>query len=159
MGDLGYAHELGNYAEYSGGPSTAETHAYARTLLDAATASPGAGWPAARLTRIAQPTHGLVSGALQRRPAACLPWCGTPPCLAPPLPQLADGRGRSLIVGGGIANFTDVAATFKGIIQVGCWAGCGCWLAWVMSPQPGRGSALVGQASRQLISTCEPGAA
>eukprot|EP00879_Flechtneria_rotunda_P001974 GHRR01002149.1.p1 GENE.GHRR01002149.1~~GHRR01002149.1.p1 ORF type:complete len:429 (+),score=132.82 GHRR01002149.1:134-1420(+) len=28
-----------------------------------------------------------------------------------------DGRGRALIVGGGIANFTDVAATFKGIIQ------------------------------------------
>lgn len=68
VGDLGYAHELGNYAEYSGGPSTAETHAYARTLLDAATANP-------------------------------------------------DGRGRALIVGGGIANFTDVAATFKGIIQ------------------------------------------
>lgn len=43
VGDLGYAHELGNYAEYSGGPSTAETHAYARTLLDAATANPGAG--------------------------------------------------------------------------------------------------------------------
>ncbi|KAL4438042.1 hypothetical protein ABPG77_004263 [Micractinium sp. CCAP 211/92] len=68
VGDLGYAHELGNYAEYSGGPSTAETHAYARTLLDAATANP-------------------------------------------------DGRGRALIVGGGIANFTNVAATFKGIIQ------------------------------------------
>jgi ATP citrate (pro-S)-lyase len=28
-----------------------------------------------------------------------------------------DGRGRALIVGGGVANFTDVAATFKGIIQ------------------------------------------
>jgi ATP citrate (pro-S)-lyase len=42
VGDLGYAGELGNYAEYSGGPSTHETHAYARTLLDAATANPGA---------------------------------------------------------------------------------------------------------------------
>lgn len=31
----------------------------------------------------------------------------------------ADGRPRALLVGGGIANFTDVAATFKGIIQVG----------------------------------------
>lgn len=30
----------------------------------------------------------------------------------------ADGRTRALLVGGGIANFTDVAATFKGIIQV-----------------------------------------
>ena len=29
----------------------------------------------------------------------------------------ADGRGRALLVGGGIANFTDVAATFKGIIR------------------------------------------
>jgi hypothetical protein len=29
------------------------------------------------------------------------------------------GNGRrALLVGGGIANFTDVAATFKGIIQV-----------------------------------------
>ena len=30
----------------------------------------------------------------------------------------ADGQTRALLVGGGIANFTDVAATFKGIIQV-----------------------------------------
>ena len=30
----------------------------------------------------------------------------------------ADGRARALVVGGGIANFTDVAATFRGIIQV-----------------------------------------
>ncbi|GBF94241.1 ATP-citrate synthase alpha chain [Raphidocelis subcapitata] len=28
-----------------------------------------------------------------------------------------DGRGRALLIGGGIANFTDVAATFKGIIR------------------------------------------
>uniref|UniRef100_A0A061S2C8 ATP citrate synthase n=1 Tax=Tetraselmis sp. GSL018 TaxID=582737 RepID=A0A061S2C8_9CHLO len=28
-----------------------------------------------------------------------------------------DGRGRALLVGGGIANFTDVAVTFRGIIQ------------------------------------------
>jgi ATP citrate (pro-S)-lyase len=27
-----------------------------------------------------------------------------------------DGRKRALIIGGGIANFTDVAATFNGII-------------------------------------------
>jgi hypothetical protein len=46
-----------------------ETYAYAKTLLDVATANP-------------------------------------------------DGRTRALLVGGGIANFTDVAATFKGIIQV-----------------------------------------
>ena len=28
-----------------------------------------------------------------------------------------DGRKRALLIGGGIANFTDVAATFSGIIQ------------------------------------------
>ena len=38
----------------------------------------------------------------------------------------ADGEGRALLVGGGIANFTDVAATFKGIIQVGA-GGPGLW--------------------------------
>ena len=30
---------------------------------------------------------------------------------------IATGKPRALVVGGGIANFTDVAATFKGIIQ------------------------------------------
>ena len=28
-----------------------------------------------------------------------------------------DGRGRALLIGGGIANFTDVASTFAGIIR------------------------------------------
>lgn len=28
-----------------------------------------------------------------------------------------DGRKRALLIGGGIANFTDVAATFSGIIR------------------------------------------
>lgn len=67
VGDLGFAGELGNYGEYSGAPSEAETYSYACTVLDAATAGP-------------------------------------------------DGRGRALLIGGGIANFTDVAATFRGII-------------------------------------------
>lgn len=31
---MGYAHELGNYAEYSGAPSEDETLKYARTLVD-----------------------------------------------------------------------------------------------------------------------------
>lgn len=31
----------------------------------------------------------------------------------------AGSSKRALVVGGGIANFTDVAATFKGIIKVG----------------------------------------
>ncbi|KAI5061273.1 hypothetical protein GOP47_0023778 [Adiantum capillus-veneris] len=68
VGDLGYASDLGNYAEYSGAPNEEEVLHYARVLIDCATANP-------------------------------------------------DGRGRALIVGGGIANFTDVAATFSGIIR------------------------------------------
>ncbi|MCO5610543.1 hypothetical protein L7F22_064782 [Adiantum nelumboides] len=68
VGDLGYATDLGNYAEYSGAPREDEVLHYARVLIDCATANP-------------------------------------------------DGRGRALIVGGGIANFTDVAATFGGIIR------------------------------------------
>mmetsp|Transcript_9182 Transcript_9182/g.23162 ORF Transcript_9182/g.23162 Transcript_9182/m.23162 type:complete len:445 (-) Transcript_9182:276-1610(-) len=68
VGDLGLAHELGNYGEYSGAPNTNETYAYTKTVLQCATAAP-------------------------------------------------DGRGRALLIGGGIANFTDVAVTFTGIIR------------------------------------------
>eukprot|EP01018_Ginkgo_biloba_P011366 Gb_25477 [translate_table: standard] len=68
VGDLGYANELGNYAEYSGAPNEDEVLQYARVLIDCATANP-------------------------------------------------DGRKRALVIGGGIANFTDVAATFSGIIR------------------------------------------
>ncbi|CAL9153715.1 unnamed protein product, partial [Musa hybrid cultivar] len=68
VGDLGYASELGNYAEYSGAPNEEEVLKYARVVLDCATADP-------------------------------------------------DGRKRALLIGGGIANFTDVAATFNGIIK------------------------------------------
>lgn len=60
MGDLGFAQELGNYGEYSGAPNTAETYAYAKTVLECVTANP-------------------------------------------------DGRGRALLIGGGIANFTGKA--------------------------------------------------
>ncbi|XP_078445177.1 ATP-citrate synthase alpha chain protein 2 [Wolffia australiana] len=68
VGDLGYAMELGNYAEYSGAPNEEEVLQYARVVLDCATSDP-------------------------------------------------DGRKRALLIGGGIANFTDVAATFNGIIR------------------------------------------
>lgn len=34
MGDLGYASELGNYAEYSGAPNEEEVLQYARVVLD-----------------------------------------------------------------------------------------------------------------------------
>ncbi|CAL5396112.1 unnamed protein product [Camellia sinensis] len=68
VGDLGFASELGNYAEYSGAPNEEEVLQYARVVIDCATADP-------------------------------------------------DGRERALVIGGGIANFTDVAATFNGIIR------------------------------------------
>ncbi|XP_051146131.1 ATP-citrate synthase alpha chain protein 1 [Andrographis paniculata] len=68
VGDLGYASELGNYAEYSGAPNEEEVLQYARVVIDCATADP-------------------------------------------------DGKTRALVIGGGIANFTDVAATFNGIIR------------------------------------------
>ncbi|MBA0563211.1 hypothetical protein Golob_008207 [Gossypium lobatum] len=68
VGDLGFASELGNYAEYSGAPNEGEVLQYARVVIDCATAEP-------------------------------------------------DGRERALVIGGGIANFTDVGATFNGIIR------------------------------------------
>lgn len=40
VGDLGYADELGNYAEYSGAPNEEETLQYARSLIDVRVSSP-----------------------------------------------------------------------------------------------------------------------
>nr|CAD1838362.1 unnamed protein product [Ananas comosus var. bracteatus] len=40
VGDLGYASELGNYAEYSGAPKEEEVLQYARVVIDCATANP-----------------------------------------------------------------------------------------------------------------------
>jgi len=68
VADLGFGAELGNYGEYSGDPSEAETYQYAMTLL---------------------------SLAIRHN----------------------DGRPKALIIGGAVANFTDVAATFSGIIR------------------------------------------
>mmetsp|Transcript_9699 Transcript_9699/g.29138 ORF Transcript_9699/g.29138 Transcript_9699/m.29138 type:complete len:1084 (-) Transcript_9699:354-3605(-) len=68
VADYGWGHELANYGEYSGAPSTEETFVYAKTLLS------------------------LMMK--HRHP-----------------------EGKFLIIGGGIANFTDVAATFTGLIQ------------------------------------------
>jgi len=70
IADLGYVEELANYGEYSGDPSTDETYAYAKTILDL-------------MTREKSP----------------------------------DGKPKYLIIGGGIANFTDVVSTFSGVIK------------------------------------------
>ncbi len=66
--DAGYGHELANYGEYSGAPTTAQTYDYARTILSLMTRTPHA-------------------------------------------------QGKVLLIGGGIANFTDIAQTFKGVIK------------------------------------------
>jgi len=68
VADYGWGHELANYGEYSGAPSTEETFVYAKTLL------------------------GLML-------------------------RYKHPEGKFLIIGGGIANFTDVAATFTGLIK------------------------------------------
>lgn len=68
ISDLGYGHELANYGEYSGAPSTEHTFEYAKTLIQL-------------MTRVKDP------------------------------------QGKIFIIGGGIANFTDVAATFTGLIN------------------------------------------
>lgn len=68
ISDLGFGHELANYGEYSGAPSTEHTFEYAKTLISLMT-------------------------------------------------REKDPRGKIFIIGGGIANFTDVAATFTGLIK------------------------------------------
>jgi ATP citrate (pro-S)-lyase len=68
ISDLGFGHELANYGEYSGAPSTEHTYEYAKTLI------------------------GLMT-------------------------KDKDRLGKIFIIGGGIANFTDVAATFAGLIK------------------------------------------
>ena len=68
ISDLGFGHELANYGEYSGAPSTEHTFEYAKTVISLMT-------------------------------------------------KQKDPRGKILIIGGGIANFTDVAATFTGLIN------------------------------------------
>mmetsp|Transcript_13146 Transcript_13146/g.29197 ORF Transcript_13146/g.29197 Transcript_13146/m.29197 type:complete len:1101 (-) Transcript_13146:408-3710(-) len=68
VADYGFSHELANYGEYSGAPTTEECFEYAKTIL------------------------GLMC-------------------------KYKHPDGKVLIIGGGIANFTDVAATFTGLIK------------------------------------------
>ncbi len=63
----GYGKDLGNYGEYSGGPTTAETYMYSKEIIKLA----------------------LNSSAPR----------------------------KAIVIAGGVANFTDVKSTFKGIIQ------------------------------------------
>lgn len=84
----GFAHELANYGEYSGAPTEGQTYEYAKTI---------------------RPCLQFFSRCCLALTFACtvdLMTRGTP-----------NPEGKILIIGGGIANFTNVAATFKGIIR------------------------------------------
>ena len=74
ISDLGYSHELANYGEYSGAPSTEHTFEYAKTLI------------------------GLMTKKENQKKGG-------------------GDDGKIFIIGGSIANFTDVAATFAGLIK------------------------------------------
>jgi ATP citrate (pro-S)-lyase len=71
ISDLGYSHELANYGEYSGAPSTEHTYEYAKTLIGL-----------------------MTKGKYDPKK-----------------------DGKIFIIGGSIANFTDIAATFAGLIK------------------------------------------
>ena len=73
ISDLGFGHELANYGEYSGAPSTEHTFEYAKTLI--------------RLMTKEKNT------------------------------TISKKDSKIFIIGGAIANFTDVAATFDGLIK------------------------------------------
>ena len=129
VGDLGYAEELGNYAEYSGAPNTQvriePPHLIQHCMLSACPEQHlgHCGVSTARPNMLGRPreSHALWNrGRLQLVGELVMQetyaYAKTLLDVATANP---DGRTRALLVGGGIANFTDVAATFKGIIQVG----------------------------------------
>lgn len=85
--DLGGVDELANYGEYSGAPSEQQTYDYAKTILSL-------------MTREKHP-QGILKTQL-----LCLFFVLVSNYLFPSI-------GKVLIIGGSIANFTNVAATFK----------------------------------------------
>ncbi|PPD74604.1 hypothetical protein GOBAR_DD28468 [Gossypium barbadense] len=97
VGDLGFASELGNYAEYSGAPNEEEVLQYARVVIDVYQLAYGS---------FSVLSESVINGSVNNLnvPLQC--------ATAEP-----DGRERALVIGGGIANFTDVGATFNGIIR------------------------------------------
>ena len=84
----GFAHELANYGEYSGAPTEGQTYEYAKTISQYRVF-----FSVLSLSNAWHPAVDLITRG-KHRP-----------------------DGKILIIGGGIANFTNVAATFKGIIR------------------------------------------
>jgi len=88
---MGYGHELANYGEYSGAPSEDQTFEYARTILKL-------------MGSVKLHDHGDGGSAAGGGGGEATTAAG-------------QVKGKVLIIGGGIANFTDVAKTFTGIIR------------------------------------------
>ena len=83
----GFADELANYGEYSGAPTEGQTYEYAKTISE------------------------IFS---MKARSVLLIFCNVVDLITRGTPN---PKGKILIIGGGIANFTNVAATFKGIIR------------------------------------------
>ena len=86
--DLDGASELANYGEYSGAPTESQTFEYAKTILGL-------------MTSTGKHPDGKVIVFLLLKMAR----------------MISSSFHQVLIIGGGIANFTNVAATFKGIVK------------------------------------------
>lgn len=105
--DLGFGRELANYGEYSGAPSEDMTFEYAKTIISLLVKSTGVLDPSADEEILAKAAELGAGGATGGGG------------LAPGSAATAGGatEDRVLIIGGGIANFTDVAKTFRGIMR------------------------------------------
>lgn len=132
VGDLGYAHELGNYA----GADVSLLSITMYFLFSTKSARNGRAFSQhPENLHICSHTAETGNGKQCAQPGFLIFECTAEYSGGPSTQETylyartlldcatanPDGKGRALICGGGIANFTDVAATFKGIITVGGW--------------------------------------
>ena len=108
ISDYGFGHELANYGEYSGAPSQEHTFQYAKTLIGLMT----------KVRRNESRSTSSVTVLKSSDSYNCKNGL-TLRCYSPlkRSSQHYDKAGKIFIIGGGIANFTDVAATFTGLIK------------------------------------------
>lgn len=92
---LGCASDLANYGEYSGAPSETQTYEYARTIISL-------------MTRV-DPNDNFVHSSKESISNSSESFSHEV--------HENDTVKKVLIIGGGIANFTNVASTFKGIVR------------------------------------------
>ncbi|MDO8554187.1 MAG: ATP citrate lyase citrate-binding domain-containing protein [Candidatus Micrarchaeota archaeon] len=106
--DLGYGKELGNYGEYSGDPNEEETYQYAKTVIDLATRNP---------TQLSQDDNVQLTTEKVVNAHYFPQKIIVPIVRKHPNNREHETGNRILLIGGGVANFTNVANTFKGIIR------------------------------------------